>query len=49
VMSEGEWLVTQTLVDPSDNNDWFIHLRVDLLRCEQDSRLVLSLRSIEGL
>jgi hypothetical protein len=49
VMSEGEWLVTQTLVDPSDNNDWFIHLRVDLLRCKQDSRLVLSLRSIEGL
>jgi superfamily II RNA helicase len=47
----GAWLVEQVLVDPEDQNDWSLKLRVDLAQSREDGapRLVLlGLGPVEG-
>jgi hypothetical protein len=41
--SEHTWRVRQTLLDPEDDNDWFVELTVDLDQSRETARPVLTL------
>ena len=46
--SPTQWIVSQTLCDPEDHNDWVLELRVDLSRSNSEARPVLQLDAIAG-
>ncbi|MGE9266517.1 MAG: DEAD/DEAH box helicase, partial [Verrucomicrobiales bacterium] len=46
---ERQWRVEQVLVDQEELNDWRLVCEVDLTRCDEEERVVLSLRELGSI
>jgi hypothetical protein len=47
--SQSVWSVRQVLCDPEQHDDWFLQLRIDLARANEEGRPILELERIGSL